>query len=194
MRLATTSMKSRSWLPQQALRPGGQLLLEPCHRVDVEVVGRLVHDEQVGVGQQQAGEGDPHPPSARHLVHRTVVVGGGEPEAGEDPVRLGLDGVAAELLEARLRLPEGGQQPLGLGTAGPGEALAERLDLVCQSGDRLGTQQPRQPRRHWPHLHPRDAGAFAPQGQSGASREGQARGQQARAVHALGVERTPRLS
>ena len=49
---------------QQAAVPAGQLLFAPGHRVDVKVVGGLVHDQQVGVGEQEAGQGDPHPPSA----------------------------------------------------------------------------------------------------------------------------------
>ena len=53
---------------QQPAAPGHQVLLEPGDGVDVEVVGGLVEHQQVGPGEQQAGQGDPHPPAARELL------------------------------------------------------------------------------------------------------------------------------
>ena len=50
---------------QQGAAPAHQVLLEPGDRVDVEVVGGLVEDQQVGLGDQQCGQRHPHPPTAR---------------------------------------------------------------------------------------------------------------------------------
>ena len=95
---------------QQATGPTGQVLFQPGHAVHVEVVGGFVHDQQVGGRQQQPGQGDPHAPPARHLVHGPVVVGRVKAQAGQDPVGVGLHGVAAELLEPGLGLAELNQQ------------------------------------------------------------------------------------
>ena len=79
------------------------------------MVGRLVHDQQVGGGQQQAGQGHPHSPAAGHFAHGAVVVGGVEAQSGQDAMGLGLDGIAAELLEPGLGLSVVGQQAFCLG-------------------------------------------------------------------------------
>jgi hypothetical protein len=51
---------------QQPAGAAPQLVLEPVDRVDVEVVGRLVEDQQVGRRQQGAGERDASSLPARH--------------------------------------------------------------------------------------------------------------------------------
>ena len=57
----------------QAAAVLGEAVLEPGDRVDVQVVGRLVQDEQVGLGHQRPGQRDPLGLSAREafdgLVH-----------------------------------------------------------------------------------------------------------------------------
>ncbi len=83
---------------------GSQVLLQPANRVDVEVVGGLVEQQHVGGAQQEAGEDHPHAPATGQLPHRTAGVLGPEAEAAEDAFGLGLQGVAAELLEAGLHL------------------------------------------------------------------------------------------
>jgi hypothetical protein len=42
----------------------GQEALEPLNGLDVEVVGRLVEQEQIGLANQRAREQDPAAPSA----------------------------------------------------------------------------------------------------------------------------------
>ena len=46
--------------------PGGQVVGQPGHPLDVEVVGRLVQQEQVGVGHEQLGQREPPPLTAGH--------------------------------------------------------------------------------------------------------------------------------
>ena len=49
-----------------------QVLGEPGHALDVEVVGRLVEEQHVGVGDQQLGEGETATLSARQRPHHRV--------------------------------------------------------------------------------------------------------------------------
>ena len=44
---------------EQRAGPAPEVLLEPLERVEVEVVRRLVEQQQVGVGDDQAGERGP---------------------------------------------------------------------------------------------------------------------------------------
>ena len=46
------------------VRIGVQILLEPVARFEVEVIGRLVEQQQVRLAQQQLGERDAHLPAA----------------------------------------------------------------------------------------------------------------------------------
>ena len=120
---------------------GGQEVLEPRQRGEVEVVGGLVEQQQRGRHQQQPGQRRAHAPAPGELFQRPVELVGGEPEAAEDGAGRRLQPVAAERLEAVLQLAVA----LGEGLAGrrlqrPGHVLhlalerphllepAERLD------------------------------------------------------------------
>ena len=50
---------------QQGLRIAPEVVLEPQARLEVEVVGRLVQQQQVGLGEQHGGERHAHAPAAR---------------------------------------------------------------------------------------------------------------------------------
>ena len=78
-------------------------LLEPADALEVEVVGRLVEQQQVGVAQQQLRERDAHLPAAREVAGGLVEVLDGEAETREDLPGARLELVAAEALEAVLR-------------------------------------------------------------------------------------------
>ena len=73
----------------------GEVLLEPVARRQVEVVRRLVHQQQVGPREQQLGEGDAHLPAARELLGPSLLVGEREAEALQDVGHPGVDLVAA---------------------------------------------------------------------------------------------------
>ncbi len=47
-----------------------QPALQPQRRFEVEVVGRLVQQQQVGVGEQRRGQRHAHPPAAGEFRHR----------------------------------------------------------------------------------------------------------------------------
>ena len=49
-----------------------EFVLQPLDRIDVEMVGRLVEHEQVGIGDQCPGQRDPLLLPTRELVHRPV--------------------------------------------------------------------------------------------------------------------------
>ena len=60
-----------------------QLALEPLEALDVEVVRRLVEQQQVGIGREGARERGARQLAAGERVERPVEVGVGEPEAPE---------------------------------------------------------------------------------------------------------------
>ena len=125
---------------QQATGPGGQVLFQPRHAVNVQVVGGLVHDEQVRGREQQAGEGDAHAPASRHLVHWPTVVRRVESQPGEDPVGVGLHGVPADPFEVRLGFAEVGQGPNLVGPGCLADPDSQGFDLVGQFRDGTGAQ------------------------------------------------------
>ena len=110
--------------------------LEPDDRLDVEMVRGLVEEHRVGAHQEDAGEGDAHLPAAREradvAVHRLLR----EAETGEDLARLGVERVAAELLEPRLRLAERLDQLVHLAPQVSGSAsCASRTRILCPASE-----------------------------------------------------------
>ncbi len=80
------------------------IALEPLRGGEVQMVGRLVHEQHVRTREQQPGQRDPHAPATRELHCRPVAVSIREAEAGEHAAHLGLDRVAAAPLELLLEL------------------------------------------------------------------------------------------
>ena len=76
-------------------RVGGEELLEPVARLEVEVIGGLVERQDVGAAEEQLRERDAHLPSARELGAVAVEVVRPEAEAAEDGLRLRLRVVPA---------------------------------------------------------------------------------------------------
>ncbi len=79
-----------------------QRLLEPLQRLDVEVVGRLVEQQQVGLGGERAGQRGARELAAGERPQRAVEVVVDEAEAVDDRARPLAPAVAADGLEARL--------------------------------------------------------------------------------------------
>ena len=83
---------------QQAARSRFQELLEPDDRLDVEVVRRLVHQQDVGLAEQHARHRDAHLPSARQRTDVAVDPLVVESEPVQDLARAAFERVAAEML------------------------------------------------------------------------------------------------
>jgi len=69
---------------EERLRRAAQEGVEPGEGRDVEVVRRLVEEQQVGVLQEEPGQRRPHLPPARERAGGPPQVGGVEAEAAED--------------------------------------------------------------------------------------------------------------
>ena len=100
---------------EQSRGPVGEVLFQPRDRVDIEVVGGLVEDEHIGLGQQEACQCHPHPPTARHLLDRTVGVAVVETQSGEHLAGLGFERIAAHCREPPLHLSVFGQNRVLIG-------------------------------------------------------------------------------
>ena len=80
-----------------------KIVFEPVAGFQVEVVGGLVEQQQVGLCQQQLGQRNAHLPAAGELSVRRSPVGLGEAEAGEHGAHLRLQRVAVAGAEFGLR-------------------------------------------------------------------------------------------
>ena len=62
----------------------GEPGFQPQRGFEVEMVGRFVEQQQIRVGEQRGGQGDAHAPAAGKFLHRALLGGFVEAEAGED--------------------------------------------------------------------------------------------------------------
>ena len=110
MRVVTRSSTWRSWVTSDQPAPvGGQPLLQPGDGVDVEVVGRLVEQQQVGLAGEEPGQRHPFGLAAR--------------QGGRSTRR--RSGAHAQPVEQRGRLPpvaDRGGHRAGAAAAAPGRA------------------------------------------------------------------------
>ena len=97
---------------QQSTGPRREVPFQPGDRVNVEMVGGLVQQQDVRLRHEQPGQSGPHPPTPRQLGHRPAGVVGPEAETGQHLGHPGLQPVAAELLELRLHRAVAGDQVL----------------------------------------------------------------------------------
>ena len=72
--------------------------LEPQRAFEIEVIGRLVEQEQIGLGEQSRGQRHAHAPAAGEFRHRPLEIGVGESEPAQDfggarRRAVGVDGV-----------------------------------------------------------------------------------------------------
>ena len=86
--------------------------LEPEDRLDVEVVRRLVHQQDVGLAEHRACHRHAHLPAARKRADVAVDALVLEAEAMEDFARLALERVAAEVLVFLLDMAEPLEDPV----------------------------------------------------------------------------------
>ncbi len=112
------------------------------------MVRRLVEEQQVGIGEQQPGQRDPHHPAAGELADVALGVGIGKAQPGEDAASLSLDRPAAELLEPMLeaavfvhQLGQLGLGLIGLGRSELGHLLLDVAHPPTDAGHRPGPGQ-----------------------------------------------------
>ncbi len=60
------------------------MILQPQRAFEVEVVGRLVEQQQIGLGEQRGGERDAHAPAAGEFRAGPCLIGGRKAEARQD--------------------------------------------------------------------------------------------------------------
>ena len=89
---------------QQRARVLQQPLLQPQHRIEVEVVGGLVEQQHVGRRHQRARQVQAHAPAARERGHRALLDLGREPQAVQQLPRARGAVVAAHFLQPVVRL------------------------------------------------------------------------------------------
>ena len=85
--MASTELfrSSRSWLTMSAvLRIFLQPRFEPQRAFEIEVIGRLVEQQQIGLGEQSRGQRHAHAPAAGELRHRPLEIGVGKAEPAQD--------------------------------------------------------------------------------------------------------------
>ena len=131
----------------------GQERLEPLERLDVQVVRRLVEQQERRALQQETREHHPHPPAARELAELAGEIGRSEAETAQDRVRFGLEPIAAERLEAMLQITVPRRQHVALRARRRGESRGDLLHLaldlpyVGESGEHRGENRPLRARR-----------------------------------------------
>ncbi len=131
---------------QQGAGVGGQPLLQPQDGVQVQVVGGLVQQQEVGPGHQGAGQAEPDPPAPGEPGNRGLRIPRGEAQPVQESGRPGPGGIAVDSVEPGVQLPQAGAVAGGLGLrqAGLGRPeLAVPVQYVLQSrlgegGDLLG--------------------------------------------------------
>ncbi len=98
-------------------RIGLQIVDEPERAFEVEIIGRLVEQQEVGRREQHRRERHPHAPAAGEFRQRAVLRRLVEAKAAEDPRRARRRGVGVDVDEARLDLGDalGVVGALGLG-------------------------------------------------------------------------------
>jgi hypothetical protein len=98
---------------QQGTAVAPEELQHPLLGVGVEVVGRLVEQEDVAAGEQDAHQLDPAPLAAGQRAERQVEAVVGQADAGGEAADLALGRVAAVEAELLLRLAVAGDVAVG---------------------------------------------------------------------------------
>ncbi len=131
---------------QERVGIGEEVLLQPVPRLEIQVVGGLVEQQQVGLLEQQLGERDAHLPPARKLLGAAVPVVLGEFEPAQDGAHLGFERISiagAELMLDAVEavgdigvFPAGGIEPRH--APGQGFHLGFHGAQVLEDGEALG--------------------------------------------------------
>ena len=112
-----------------------QILLEPLDRLDIEVVGGLVEQEDRRTTQQQLRQLDAHAPAARELARGAVEILAPEAQTQQGLLDVGVARLAAQDMELVVGVVQTVQQLFVLGrlVVGPlGDLGRQPLDLRLQ--------------------------------------------------------------
>ena len=81
-----------------------QILFEPGSAFEIEIVGRLIEDQQIGRGKEHAGQGRAHAPAAGELARRAMQIFLLETQADHDRAGAGFAGIAVDLSEPHVNV------------------------------------------------------------------------------------------
>ena len=138
------------------VRIARDVIFKPQGGFQIEIVGRLVEQQQVGLGEQDRGERHAHAPAAGKFRARAALVGVREAQAGEDFGRArrrrmradigepGLDFGDAVRVVRGLRLAE---QPCALGVGGEHD-VEQRVRAVRRLLGQAADARARRDHRH----------------------------------------------
>ena len=110
----------------------GEEALEPEHRLGIEVVRRLVEQQEVGRAQEQPAERDAAPLSARERGDVPVALRQAQRVHGVVELLLELPGAAPVDLVLHLRLLGQQRVEVGVGLGEPRRDLVETVEQVAQ--------------------------------------------------------------
>ena len=136
---------------EDAALEGGKVFLEPKVGFQIQVVGRLVQQKQIGVAEENSGQGSPHGPAAAEFADGTGEIGLLKAQAREYRLGLMVPIVATGSLQGRIQ---------------PGKALQQFVLNVWISLDGQRFLGGGDVVRDGPCLHPRVQN-FLEQGLSG---------------------------
>ena len=131
---------------EQGTRQPLEERFEPEDRLDVEVVGGLVHQQHVGPAEQHARHADAHLPPARQRADVAVDPLVVEAEAVQHFARLRLERVASEVVVLLLHLAEALEDLVHVVGRDPGRPWPAAA-REARGGDRRAGRCPRWPRR-----------------------------------------------
>ena len=105
---------------------GLEIALQPDRGLQVQVVGRLVEQQQVRLREQQRGQRHAHPPAAGEFAAGALLCRLVEAEAGEDPRRARRGRLGPDHGQALVNLGQPGRIAGGFGLGQQGAAFAVR--------------------------------------------------------------------
>ena len=101
------------------------------------MVGRLIEQQKIGVGEQRGGEGDPHAPAAGEFLHRALLCGFVEAEAGKDGGGARRGGLGADGDQAFVDFGDAGRVGV-FGFVQEGQAFGVALQHGVEQGGGAG--------------------------------------------------------
>ena len=90
-----------------------QIGFQPQRAFQIQIVGRFVQQQQIGLAEQHPRQGDPHPPPARKVARRSRLIGGRKAQTVQDRGRPRLGRPGVDIDQPRLDLGDA----MGIGGA-----------------------------------------------------------------------------